>query len=52
MSPYKDQLEDLQIEITSKCLELSTQQDSQVNSLILEIKQIQKNFEELQDIVV
>ena len=24
MSPYKNQIEDLQIEITSKCLELST----------------------------
>jgi hypothetical protein len=51
MSPFRNQIEDMQLEITSKCLDITSQQDLQVNSLILEIKQIQENMEQLQDIV-
>ena len=52
VNPLHTKIEDLQIEISQKVIEMNTQQDQQIAQLVEEIKQISENLENMQEIVV
>lgn len=52
LNPLHAKIQDLQIEIGQKVVEMSQQQDNQISQLVEEIKQISDNLENMQEIVV